>query len=489
MRAIKKFCSFFTHVFSFFTKKLVADKFAETHVEEESVVSETPTIEYDDKVNVARRTLLTKLYVLEQEIIVFKNSFPQEHEAFTERIEHLRETYNSGLENVKELLTFEIDPEIDSKNALEVLKLERDIRRFIEREVKFDIISKRLQRLITKLNILYNVSIFHSKEHEKEKVISQLNRALETATKIAREFKDFDYILSDKQLKERIVNLLSYVDYEIFKTAVRNSDGIVLDKLIENLVMAVEFDKFDYIDSFKAFLKDEISDFGELLPLVSDIEFRKALEERLNNLFTRLTISTDNELFDITFWNSFLDFESCMLEMLKVSGVEKEKVKVSIIARMDISLDESDVLVLPMTTTYLSLTSLYSKTQDKRILLMIKLLRNVSNNVTYKEIYFLLLLFDLVEVVTNSSNELARYVKKYFEKYPYDQDTILEKKWDVINSPNKEYVVVFDLNDYEEGIVNALEKLGIDFKIVGKQVLLNSFYFNGLENVVSSLQT
>ena len=488
MKFTEKLFSLLTRIFSYLSQKVETKTEAVVEaIEEKSEESEI--VIHDDKVNVARRTLLTKLYILEQEIVPFKDEFPNEYEAYMERINSLRETYNSSLKKIKDL-TFEIDPEVDSKKAIDVLKLERDVKNFIEKEVKFNIIFKRLQRLILKLNILYNVSIFHSKMDEKEKVMSQLKNAKGVAIRIAKEFKECVYVLNDKRLKDRVISLITFVDYEIFKSSLRNSENVSLEELINNLVMIIEFDEFDYLGAFKAFVNDEISDFEELLPLISDDKCRKVLKDTSTDLLSKLTCSNaeESKLLDINFWNELLDFESCLLEMLKVSGVPKEKIKLNIIARMGISLEDDDVIVLPITTAMMSLTSLYSKTQDKRILLMIKLLKNVSNKITYKEIYFLILLFDLGDVIRSYPNELIKYLKKYFEKYPYDRHTIIAKKRTLFISTNKKYVKVFELHDYEEDIIETLKRIEMDFRIEGTSVVMNSFYFDTLENVSLSLQ-
>lgn len=492
----EKFFDFLKRFFSFFKKNrnstpLLSEPLSEDNLEQTNI--EIVSIEDENeegRINVAKRTLLTRLYALEQEIVMFKDDFPKEYGEFISRIEVLRENYNSSLEEIKKILTFEIDPELDSYKTMEISKLERDIKKFLDKEVRFSIISKRLQRLIKKLNILYNVSIFHCRECEKAKVISQLKDAVESETKVVREFKECDYILNDTQLRERIVNLISYADYQIFKTSIRNSNQIP-ETIVNCLVIMTEFDGFNYLEAFKAFVKDEISDLGELLPFINDEACQKLLNKELSNLFTDFTYSdsTENQILDISFWNNFFDFESNLFEMLKVSGVEKKKIKVRLIDRMDINVDEKDVLTLPITNAYLSLTSLYSKTQDKKILLIIKLLKAVSNNITYKEIYFLLILFDAIGVVENYSNELKRYIEKYLTSCPYDYKTISERKERVFNSLNKEYVVVFTLNDYEKEIVSTLENLNIDFQVTDDKVLINSFYFNGLDNVLKSLRT
>ena len=48
--------------------------------------------------------------------------------------------------------------------------------------------------------------------------------------------------------------------------------------------------------------------------------------------------------------------------------------------------------------------------------------------------------------------------------------------------------MVFTLNEYEDDIITLLEDLSMDFQVTGNMVFMNSFYFNGLENVFDSLQ-
>ncbi len=80
---------------------------------------------------------------------------------------------------------------------------------------------------------------------------------MEIEKEIVSQFKASDYILNDKQLKERIINLLAYVNYERFKTSIRNSKELPND-IVKKLIIVEQFDKFDYITSFKAFFKEEI---------------------------------------------------------------------------------------------------------------------------------------------------------------------------------------------------------------------------------------
>ncbi len=445
--------------------------------------------ENKEKVDTTDRTIKSKLYLLEQEIAILESDYWNEHRMFMKKIEQIREKCNSNLKESDKLLTFAITPENDPFIKRDISMLEDEIKYFIETQVKFDIFSKQLERLILKLNVLYNVSIFHSKEDEKQKAISQVEHALEVETRIVTELKSNKYILRDKQLKERIVSLISYVDYEIFKISIRNSNKPP-EELIRKLVVVSEFYGFDYVGYFTAFIKDEITDLSELLPLIKDDEYRNVFEQNALKLLTEFISSNndENQILNITFWNNFLKLESNLLKLLKANGLEKEKVKIKLINRMNISTNESEVLEVPKVYTYLSLISLFSEIHDNKILILIKLIENLSNKITYREIYFLLLLFDTIEIIKSMPNELFKDVKKYIEKYPYDNESIREKKKVVMNLRNKDYVIAFYLDEYKAEIVATLENLNIDFKIVDNFVFLNSFYFKDLKNVFSSMQ-
>lgn len=444
----------------------------------------------EEQINVAKRTLMAKLYTLEQDIAVFANDFPFEYQNFLQRIDVLRTSYYAILEELQKDLTFEVDPESSSAKLNEIIRLERDIKKFIESTVKFHIISNRLQRLIRKLNILYNVSIFRSKKEEKQKVCTQLRHAIQVERNIAEEFKTSDYILSDKQRKERIIELLSYLDYEIFKSSIRNSNQTP-ETIIGGLVMLEKFEEFDYQTTFIAYLKDELSDLLELLSLISDTQYYELLKTKSEKLQLTLTYTEDvtKTLFEIGFWNEFLTFESTLLETLKICGIPEEKRKVKLIDRIQIEVEEEDVFVSPMARAKLAFVSVFSVTQDKRILLLMKLFENLSEDITYKEIYFLLLIFDGLEIIQNTPNDLMKYIEKYINKKPYSKSAMIEKRKMVKNISPKEYVVLFPLDENAEEIMSTLRSLNIDFKVENNNIFLNSFYFQDLKHVLSNLKT
>lgn len=492
MNIFQKFYDFLYNIFSSITKKSsqLTSPMAMLPAGEKEIIDLQEVVEQSaqkkDKIDADKKTLITRLYALEQQITIFEKEFPNEYNDFLKRIEGLRELYNSNLKKLGNSLTFEIDPEIDNNAIGEVVKLEREIEFFIESELKFYIISKRLERLIIKLNILYNVSIFHSGETEKKKVIKQLEHAMVSELKVVQEFKQCDYILANLRAKERIINLIAYADYHFCKTFLRNSDQKP-EEIISKLAIMTEFSKFDYLGTFKTFIYDEISDLSALLPLIGDEDLRKIFEEKKNNLLMSLGYSDD---LNVEFWENLFDFETSVIQTLKDIGVEKDKCKVKLIDSMEISVKEDDVLVSPVTNAYLSLASILVNTHDSRILLALKMIKNLSKEVTYREIYFILVLFDAIDVIKQTPNSLARYIEEYWLKYPYDRRTIMQKKECVISTSNKYYVVIFKLDDYSDVIIKTLEKLNVDFIVVDDNVFINSFYFTGkpLENLLNSLQ-
>ena len=143
----------------------------------ENQSAESKEEEITEKINIAKRTINKRLYVLEQEIAVFKEMYPKEAQTFLNKIQKLKTEYIETLEKSKEKLTFEIDPEINGAKKEEIIKIEREVESFINKEVRFKKISQKLQKLIVMLNTLYNVSIVHSKPNEKQKALQQLENA------------------------------------------------------------------------------------------------------------------------------------------------------------------------------------------------------------------------------------------------------------------------------------------------------------------------
>ena len=464
----------------------VSEARLENELEKENVKTkkEDSEIEKCKQINLSKRTLLNKLYLIEQKVDLFKEDFPNEYNYFFGEIEKLRNFYKSSLEEEDKPLTLKIDPEINGELIWQIEELDSEITFFIEKNIKFEIFSQKFQKLIVKLNILYNVSILHS--NEKEKVIAQTKKALEVEMEFIQELKNCVHIFSDRYLKERIITLISYTDYHIFKIILRNSKYSI-QEILAHLVIINQFKGFDYISAFNGFMQDEISDLNELLDLISNPNYHKEFDKNIK--YIKNQIFCDKEIQSCVLnegiWREIFKIESNLIEFLKNQKVDNEdKIKVKIIDRMKIRVREDDVITSPKTNAYLALIEIFSITHDDRIWILIKLWENISKNITYKEIYFLLLLFDVTDVIKNTSNILYRQLEKYFVKYPYDRATINRKKIYVMNSNvQKKYVKMLSLIEQRDKIISILKNLNMDFKIENDGIYINTFYFKGLKEV------
>ena len=464
----------------------VSEARLENELEKEIVKTEKEVSETEKykQINLSKRILLNKLYLIEQKVDLFKEDFPNEYNYFFGEIEKLRNFYKLSLEEEDKTLTLKVDPEFNGELIWKIEELDSKITLFIERNIKFEIFSQKLQKLIVKLNILYNVSISHS--NEKEKVIAQTKKALEVEMEFVQELKNCVHIFSDRYLKERIITLISYTDYHIFKIILRNSKYSI-QEILAHLVIINQFKGFDYISAFNGFMQDEISDLNELLDLISNPNYHKEFDKNIK--YIKNQIFCDKEIqscvLDEGIWREIFKIESNLIEFLKNQKVENEdKIKVKIIDRMKIRVREDDVITSPKTNAYLALIEIFSITHDDRIWILIKLWENISKNITYKEIYFLLLLFDVTDVIKNTSNILYRQLEKYFVKYPYDRATINRKKIYVMNSNvQKKYVKILSLIEQRDKIISILKNLNMDFKIENDGIYINTFYFKGLKEV------
>lgn len=455
----------------------------------ENQSAESKEEEITEKINIAKRTINKRLYVLEQEIAVFKEMYPKEAQTFLNKIQKLKTEYIETLEKSKEKLTFEIDPEINGAKKEEIIKIEREVESFINKEVRFKKISQKLQKLIVMLNTLYNVSIVHSKPNEKQKSLQQLENAKNKTIEIAKEFKTSEEILKDPRLKERVIDLISYAEYLTLKISIRNSNQTP-EETIKSLTIIRDFKNFDYINAFLAFVIEEISCgirnkisilSNELLGKITQKE-RKLLEE---------TFYEENFLYSTNFWNEFMQYETDVISILGVSG---ENAKIPLLPSMKITVKIGEVLDVPITECKYTLTKIFATTNDNKILLTLKFLAELSKEVTYKEIYFILLTFDVLHYIDETTNELKNKIKKYEEKYNYSREKIAEKRKAVksIKNATTEYLVVFELKESEEDINDILREtlteLNFDFVEKENKILLNSFYFTNLKNIMEILE-
>ena len=456
--------------------------------DEIDVIKELKNLEEEKKkkIDFEKQSIVKRLYVLEQQISVFEKAFPKESKKFLEKIEKLRKEYNVSLEKSKKDLTFEIDPEADGFKLGEVIKIEKEVERFVNKEVKFNSISNRIQKLIVKLNILYNVTLVQNKTHEKEKAALQLVNAKNKLKEITEGLEGYELILNDKRLKDRLIDLVAYAEYLITKTSIRNTEQLPRT-IIQDLLKLNTFSNFDYVDEFFIFITQEITNLHNYaVKLDKETE---SIIEREEEKILEIILCYDKEknLFNMNFWNDFLEYETDVIIMSEKIKGQREKVK--LLETMAISIKEEDVLENPLEKTRFTLTKILNQTQDDTILLMLKFLEKVpKEEITFKEIYFLLLTFDVLHFIDKLPNELNKEIKKYKEKYPYTREEIASKREAVYNSTeSKEYIVAITLKDNEKvikpNLIKALKQLNLDFVEQENEILLNNYYFKQLNSL------
>ena len=240
------------------------------------------------------------------------------------------------------------------------------------------------------------------------------------------------------------------------------------------------FSNFDYVDEFFIFITQEITNLHNYaVKLDKETE---SIIEREEEKILEIILCYDKEknLFNMNFWNDFLEYETDVIIMSEKIKGQREKVK--LLETMAISIKEEDVLENPLEKTRFTLTKILNQTQDDTILLMLKFLEKVpKEEITFKEIYFLLLTFDVLHFIDKLPNELNKEIKKYKEKYPYTREAVYN------STESKEYIVAITLKDNEKvikpNLIKALKQLNLDFVEQENEILLNNYYFKQLNSL------
>lgn len=444
----------------------------------------------DEKIE-TRETILQKIYSVKQLIEIFVHDFPDEYNDFKSRIREIEEKYNSSLISSKEILTFEINPEISVSLYTEVESLRDEVRTFVDGTVAFNTLCIRLQKLIVALNLIYNTSVFHPRKDEQ--ILAQIERAVQKEDKLIQEYDQSDRINSDLQFEDKFVNYISYIDFMILKTKLRNSDCTPSDAMAE-LKMHTEFKNLDCTDRFKTFLLDELNNMEALVSQIADENIKAAFEDRLTKLKNEIAYSMSfrNLLCDDSFWDRIFAFETDTFQQLTFDGVEHDKISIRILERMEISVDLEDILSgrKPKALTYITLLELYSENQENdELYTFIRFFRKLSDSISYKDIYRLLSLFEVMHILQENNSDLLDKFEKYMKKHPYTLEKIRQKKRQVLKSMlevDKTYYMVFDANDVDDRTVQTLENLELDIRVdENGRVYINSFYFEKMNGVTS----
>lgn len=442
--------------------------------------------EKDNKIIISKRTIIAKLYSLEQTISVLNPKFKEAYDSFKNEIDDMRSRYIEELEESGKDLTFEIDPDINIKKLSEVSMLEGKINKFIQEDFRFGNLVNSFGALILKLNELYNVSIYTT--GEENKVLMQLKNGSNAQEKLVNELKSYEFILKNKSEREEMITLILYTDYMIFKTKLKNGNYLIEDLLID-LISAKEFEGLDINEAFKNYILDELNNLQELAQKITNSAVKRKLLKEIGNFNSTIVYNTEELITDETIWNNLFRLEKQIIDLLLSSGISKDEAKVKVLSSFTFNINQEDLYVSPRTNAIISLSSIYSGVLQTKAAIALKLLNNLSDNVSYKELYFIFLLLDILDGIEENDDELSNNFEKYKSKYNYSRAEIKEKNEMLKNRYNNSYIFVFSLTDVEKkGMTQALNRLGLDYKLDKDNILFNDFYFKDMKNVMKDLK-
>ncbi len=455
-----------------------------------------------EQIIVRERSIINKLYSLEQQITTFKDIFPNEYSDFSARLDTLKKEYEKSLSEYlssinEKRITYEIDPDFDSKKLNQVILIEKEITFFINDKVKYAIITKRIQVLIVKLNILYNTSIIHCKDSDKEKVMSQLEFAKDTLLDIIEDSEDYHYFESDKVKRMYLTCAISYCDFIIFKCICRNLLNPNLKDEYSKLFTQTKFKGIDTASSFITFILEELGNLSDMIEkYIVEENYRIEFNRRIVKLkcFDYDYVNVTDAIFDKNYFEDYFSLENEIINCILLCGVDKKVANIKIIKRFDVKIDEKEIFFSVKSQACLALSDIAYRERNICAIVVIEFIKNLSDDITYKDIYFILILFGLYESVINSkktNRSFVKNIKKQEEKYEnlYSVSNIEEKKKELLryDNNNKKYIKLFSADKEDlDMFVKALKKYNLDIAISDDIVWLNAFYFQGFKNILKN---
>ena len=428
-----------------------------------------------------------KLVYLEQYIKIFSLTFPNEYKKYFDIIQNLKADYSNELKRYEQgfegNITFSIDPEDESRRYVEVLKLESDIKSFVELEVDYKMCRDKFSKLCYRLNIFYNALMDTQVQHDI--ITNQLYNAYNSFEKLVNDLKEYEFFARDSRKKDDILNYIIYSDYIIFKSALRI--GIVsnfseykqeISKIYSFFVGEnYEIQIFNFfIESFEELQNLIVSSFESDETYEYVLKESQSLEIKLNDY---------NQSFnDYAFFRSMIKLENTLYGLIKIHNT-----KFTFDISKMIKFNEEENEVVSVNNTAKSILSLVGNNKSD---LLEQIINKFNIEISWREFFFLCKIFELNDdVIKIADNTVFSMVKDKFlkleEKYSeYSFDYIKKEKEKVLNycgGKEKKYVLLFALNDRVPYTTGLLKSLALDFVIRNQAIYLNYSYFNGFKNL------
>lgn len=450
-------------------------------VNQESLTEESQILEMENIV-------MNKLNYLEQYIKIFSLPFPKEYKEYLNTIQTLKSEYERELEEYKRGLrgniTFSIDPEQETDKYIEVIKLEEDIKRFVEFEVEYKLWKDKFSKLCYKLNAFYNAII--GTDIDNSRIIEQLKNAYKSFEMLIKETIVQEFFTKDSRKKDDIVTYIIYSDYIIFKSALRV--GIITGIHEYHQEISNVHSYFDTALYNELMFKFFIEGSEQLQDLVVDRLKSDKMYEYLVEESQRLQDIMDdyNECINsYEFFEKVIKFENTIYGLIKL-----HKINFTFDFSKMIEFYENDKDVISVNDIAKSILSLID---NKKAALLERIINKFNIEISWREFYFLSKIFELTaDIIKISGDTVFSMVGDKFlkinEKYvEYSDEYIKSEKEKILNysgSKSKKYIVLLDtFNEDVESIINLFNMLSLDFIIHEQKVYLNHSYFNGFKNL------
>jgi len=485
MNLVKFIGNFFSWIFGD-KKKLPCEEESLNELRAEEIVELENKVEEIQKFK-SENVIFNKLIYLEQYIKIFSLTFPNEYNEYLKTINDLKNDYTAELEEFKKgfngNITFSVDPEYESKRYVEVVKLEEDIKLFVDFEVDYKVCKDKFAKLCYKLHLFYNTLL--STDIKKDVIINQLYNAYNSFEKLVKELNDHKFLAKDSRKKDDILSYIIYSDYIIFKSALRLGVISQFDEYKQEISKIHSYFNVDEYEQFMfKFFIENFERFQELITssLNTDKMHEYILKESQN---LEMRIDDYSDCFrDYTFFTSVIKLENTLFGLIKL-----HKINFSFDVSQAIDFNEDKNEIISVNNIAKSMLSLIG---NKKSALLEKIINAFKVEISWREFFFLCKIFELNnDMIQTADNTVFSMVKDKFlkleEKYnEYSGDYIKSEKTKILNytgEKSKKYILLFKTMVGLEDAQITLKMLSLDFVVHEGAIYLNHSYFNGFKNL------
>ena len=446
-------------------------------------------IKENEKIKV-KNIIFEKLNSLEQYIKMFSLDFPNEYNSFLSSINEQKRLYEEELSNFLGAfsgnLSFSIDPEYENKRLTLVYELEGKIKDFVNYTVSYSVYKNKFSKLNYRLCLFYNTLV--NSPITAETIRRQFTFAYSSLQSLYDEAKNTIFFAKDSRKKEELLSHVMYAEYILFKGLVRSKDVQNLGEYKDNCSEFYKlFTDSDYNNLIFKFFVEDLEQYQSFINAnLKNYPMYKQIISHCESLQRKLA-SYENSLGDNNYIYELISFENTCSRLAKSNNV-----KLNILTPCLLNISPTVDDIVSVKNTAISALNLIDK-QNAKILL--KVMSNFKHDISWREFYFLCKIFELYADIMNIANiHIFSSIKANFTKYEngyneYSSQYINEKKQKILQSSSttKKYILLLTIERKDfTSIYATLNKLNLDFVILGNEVFLNYAYFKGFKNLDSN---